>query len=406
MIINFLIIIQETMPNLAVQTQCTGCTACEGYCKTRSIYMIKDQYGFVYPQVDNSSCVECGMCEWICPVLSPSRIENQCINAYASYSLTPVIRRESSSGGIFSEFAEFILDSGGVVYGACYDDVGMVRHICIKEKKGIKKLRGAKYTQSILDGCFSDIKMELETGKSVLFSGMPCQVAGLKSFLHKEYVNLFCVDFVCHGVPSPMAWEKYLQYRADIDNDGVLPEHINLRCKDSGWSRYSYSVDFEYSRGKHYLQKNNDDPFMRLFVGDYILRESCSDCQFKGFERVSDITLGDFWGIWDVAPEMDDNKGTSLVLTHSSKGENLLHSITDKIKLYKVSLDQAGQANPSMFCSAVHKPEREEVLDMIADNRFQDVVSMMPYKTKERETFVTKTKRVIRNILDIGRKRL
>lgn len=230
---------------------------------------------------------------------------------------------------------------------------------------------------------------------------MPCQVAGLKSFLRKEYVNLFCVDFVCHGVPSPMVWEKYIQYRADADNDGVLPEHINLRCKESGWSRYSYSVDFQYSSGKRYCRKNNEDPFMRLFVNDYILRESCSDCQFKGTERVSDITLGDFWGIWDVAPEMDDNKGTSLVLIHSLKGERLLDSIMDKIKLQTVTMEQACQENPSLLCSSVHKSERKEVLDLIANDNFQGAASLMMPKTEDKREFVTKTKKFIRNILNI-----
>lgn len=394
------------MPNLAVFAQCTGCTACESYCSIKSIGMVKDQYGFTFPQIDSNSCIECGMCERVCPVLNSLKVDSQCCNAYAAYALTSILRRESSSGGIFSVLAESILGSSGVVYGASYDEVGIVQHIRVDIPKDLQKLRGAKYSQSILEGCFLDIKTDLETGKNVLFSGMPCQVAGLKSFLRKEYVNLFCVDFVCHGVPSPMVWEKYIQYRADADNDGVLPEHINLRCKESGWSRYSYSVDFQYSNGKRYCRKNNEDPFMRLFVNDYILRESCSDCHFKGTERVSDITLGDFWGIWDVAPEMDDNKGTSLVLTHSLKGENLLHSVADKIKLQNVTLDQAAYANPSMVRSSVHKPERKEILSLIADNRFQDVASLMPPKEKVKEKYAVHTKKLLRNILDIPRKYL
>ena len=389
------------MPKLASQVQCTGCTACESYCSTKSIDMVKDQYGFRYPQIDSNSCIECGMCGRVCPVLNSLKVDGQCCNAYAAYALTSILRRESSSGGIFSVLAESILDSSGVVYGESYDEVGIVQHIRVDILKDLQKLRGAKYSQSKLEGCFLDIKTDLETGKNVLFSGMPCQVAGLKSFLRKEYVNLFCVDFVCHGVPSPMVWEKYIQYRADADNDGVLPEHINLRCKESGWSRYSYSVDFQYSSGKRYCRKNNEDPFMRLFVNDYILRESCSDCQFKGTERVSDITLGDFWGIWDVAPEMDDNKGTSLVLIHSLKGERLLDSIMDKIKLQTVTMEQACQENPSLLCSSVHKSERKEVLDLIANDNFQGAASLMMPKTEDKREFVTKTKKFIRNILNI-----
>lgn len=393
------------MPNLANYAQCTGCAACESSCSTKSIGMVKDQYGFTYPQIDSNSCIECGMCERVCPILNSLKVDGQCCNVYAAYALTSILRRESSSGGIFSVLAEAILDSSGVVYGASYNGVGIVRHIRVDVPEDLQKLRGAKYSQSMLEGCFLDIKTDLEAGKNVLFSGMPCQVAGLKSFLREEYGNLFCVDFVCHGVPSPMAWEKYIQYRADTDNDGELPEHINLRCKESGWSRYSYSVDFQYSNGKRYFRKNNEDLFMRLFVDDYILRESCSDCQFKGTKRISDITLGDFWGIWDVVPEMDDNEGTSLVVTHSLKGENLLHSIKDKIKLQTVTMEQACQENPSMFYSSVHKSERKEVLNLIANDNFQGAVSLMIPKNQDKRTFVMKTKKFIRNILDIGRKK-
>ena len=198
-----------------------------------------------------------------------------------------------------------------------------------------------------------------------------------------------------------MVWEKYVQYRAHLDNNNVLPKHINLRSKESGWSRYSYSVAFDYSDGKRYISSNGNDAFMRLFVGDYILRESCSNCQSKGYDRVSDITLGDFWGIWDVAPEMDDNKGASLVLVHSSKGEDVLKSISDKIKYRQVTLEEASRMNPSLLKSSVHQPGREKMLNVIAENGFEAVLPLVSTQDRKKKTVLGTVKQMIKKSLKL-----
>lgn len=306
----------------------------------------------------------------------------------------------SSSGGIFSELADVVLQSAGLIYGAEYDVEGVVKHICVDNKMELWKLRGAKYSQSILGDSFQILKKQLDSGRKVLFSGTPCQVAGLKSYLKRDYDNLICIDFVCHGVPSPMVWEKYIKYRAENDNGGVIARHINLRNKASGWSKYSYSVEFIYSDSNRYLCKNSADPFMNLFVGDYILREACSDCHFKGYNRVSDITLGDFWGVWDVCPKMDDNKGTSLVLLHSQKGKQLFQAVSDRMKVQKVSLEQASQMNPSMLKSSVHQLEREEVLENIAKDDFQTALHFIQSNNNARKPVFAKIKRYVNRILD------
>ena len=365
------------MPKLASKSQCTGCTACASSCPRQCIQMKEDKAGFLFPEmVRKAECIACGICEQVCPVLK-IKCEKAGTTAYAIFTKNDSIRLQSSSGGVFSELSGVILRDGGDVYGASYDEDGTVRHIRIDEERNLEKLRGAKYSQSILENSFQMIKDSLEMGKKVLFSGLPCQVAGLKSFLKRDYENLFCVDFVCHGVPSPMAWEKYIQYRSQSDCEGTLPISINLRNKESGWSHYSYSVEFSYPNGSRYLCKNNSDLFMRFFVGNYISRESCDDCHFKGYDRVSDITLGDFWGIWNVEPEMDDNKGTSLVLTHTSKGENILKVIERKIKCKKVSLEQAASGNPSILYSSAHKKEREKILMVLAQNGFEAAIPLI-----------------------------
>lgn len=366
------------VPNLANKSQCTGCTACASICPQQCIQMRKNAEGFLYPVIkDNATCISCGACARICPILNNNQRNMEKTKAYAALSKDDGLRIDSSSGGVFSELAKLVLQADGIVYGGSYDKDFKVIHIGIENVELLGKLRRAKYSQSDLSSCFQIIKKQLDAGRQVLFSGTPCQVGGLKSFLKKDYDNLFCIDFVCHGVPSPLVWKKYVKYRAkiDIDNNNP-PENINLRNKESGWSNYSYSVEFSYSKGKRYLCKNSEDLFMKLFINNYILRRSCSACQFKGYSRVSDITLGDFWGIWDINSEMDDNRGTSLVLTHSVKGEELLRAASGNIKNSQVTLEQTSMMNPSLLQSAAMPPSRDKVLNEIIQNGFETVIPL------------------------------
>lgn len=358
------------MIHLADMQLCTGCTSCANSCPRGCIKMVKDTCGFSFPKIDTESCVNCGICISACPVFQTKEKDEQNTVAYAAYTKNTDLRKASTSGGIFSEIAAEILNRGGVIYGAAYDEKFRVVHKSVEAINDLTQLRGAKYAQSDLRDCFSNIKKRLDCDQSVLFSGTPCQIAGLKAFLKKDYDNLFCIDLVCHGVPSPMVWEKYVQYRANSDCDGSMPESINLRCKDSGWSRYSYSVDFSYKSDIRYLKNNGEDPFMQMFVKDYILRKSCGFCQEKGYNRKSDITLGDFWGIWDIDPEMDDNQGTSLLLAHSEKGEYLLDLIKNRIKIKKVELEEASRMNPAILKSVTHNKERTNILTVISTGGF------------------------------------
>lgn len=293
-------------------------------------------------------------------------------SAYAAFTKDEHIRADSSSGGIFTEIAQRIIVQSGAVYGAAYDDDFSVYHCCVDNIADLRKFRGAKYAESDLGKTFTEIFERLKNGQNVLFSGTPCQVAGLKSFVKKEYDNLYCVDFICHGVPSPLAWKAYVEYRTKQDADGELPRSINLRAKNTGWSRYKYSNVFEYESGKQHSILSSDSLFMKLFVGNYISRPSCENCKFKGYSRVSDITLGDFWGIWDIAPEMDDDKGTSVVLIQSEKGKTLWNEISDKIKFKEVSLKDTSCQNPSMLAPSKANPKREEALNKIRDGRIEE----------------------------------
>lgn len=344
--------------------QCTGCTACAAVCPQNCITMEADPYGFPFPAVDSGACTECGLCEKTCPVRHPRSVSTRPA-AFAAYSKDEALRMASSSGGIFSELARTVLDRGGAVFGAAYNERFEVRHICAEDEAALKALRGAKYAQSDLGSSFREVKRRLTGGQAVLFSGTPCQVAGLKAFLGQENENLLTVDFVCHGVPSPMVWQEYLKHRARLDSGGTLPQAVSLRCKDTGWSRYRYCALLRYPDGTSRRIPSGERLFMKLFTEDHINREACGACPFKGLGRVSDFTLGDFWGIWDIAPELDDDRGTSFVLVHSEKARRLWNSIDNRLIVKEVSPDEASAQNPSLLHPATPKGNRLAVLEAI-----------------------------------------
>lgn len=371
----------NTMPELANRLECTGCTACASVCPNQCIRMAEDTEGFQYPAIDSSRCVECLLCVQSCPICSPLSVPVQENMAYAAYTKNDNIRKDSSSGGIFSEIALVILNQGGVVFGAAYNDQYDVYHVCIETADQLYKLRGAKYAQSSLQGVYSKVKEYLKQKRRVLFSGTPCQIAGLKTFLKSKDELLFCIDFVCHGVPSPKVWKAYIKYRSLLDNNGKLPISINMRSKKSGWSFYKYSNVFYYNQ-KEWSSLSSQSLYMKIFVGDYINRLSCSNCQMKGYDRVSDITLGDFWGIWDIEPDMDDDKGTSLMIVHSCNAKKMLECLSDKIVLKQVTLEQTSKQNQSMLKSSTLQKNRERVIEACLKGEFKKIESSLLMEQK------------------------
>ena len=384
------------MPNLVNRNECTGCTACASVCPKGCITMTADENGFLCPVVEAEKCVSCGLCEKACPIITPLEKPTNEPVAYAAYSRDEAMRLSSSSGGVFTEFARAVLKDGGAVFGATYDAQFEVVHICVENEADLAKLRGAKYAQSDLGDSFRNVKRRLEQGQKVLFSGTPCQVGGLKAFLRKDYENLLTVDFVCHSVPSPMAWREYVKYRAQQDNGGEMPTAINLRDKQTGWTNYQYSNLFTYADGHTHAARSGESLYMKLFVGDYINRESCANCRFKGYSRVSDLTIGDFWGIWDIAPEMDDNKGTSVVLVQTGRGAELLQSVADRLILKAVMLEEASKQNGAMLNAAQSNPRRAEALALIRSGQIGECESWF---TAPKATPVQKARELARRVL-------
>ena len=387
------------MPKLAEKEYCTGCTACASVCPKGCITMLPDENGFLSPVVEAEKCVGCGLCEKSCPVMTPLSTTAVCPRAYAAYSKDETIRLESSSGGVFTEIAKTVLKDGGAVFGAAYNERFEVVHICVETEHDLAGLRGAKYAQSDLRGVFDQVKDRLDRGQRVLFSGTPCQVGGLISYLRKPYENLLTVDFVCHSVPSPMAWQAYVTYRAQQDNKGNPPESINLRSKETGWSYYQYSNLFKYANCKKHVVRSGESLYMKLFVGGYINRESCTNCRFKGYKRVSDLTIGDFWGIWDIAPEMDDNKGTSVVLVQSDRGAEVMDSLQDRLAQKPVVLEEASRQNRAMLNPMASNNFRTEALDYI---RAGEISSCKKWFIPSERTIIQRTRNVVKRILRRG----
>lgn len=354
------------------ERNCTGCTACVSICPKTCINMIADNNGFLYPKTDTEKCINCGLCEKTCPVTA-TKTQNDTVApiTYAAKINNDDIRKKSSSGGIFTAVAERIIENNGIVYGAAFTENFSVKHIGITEKDGLELLRRSKYVQSDLNNCFPIIKERLENGKTVLFTGTPCQVSGLLSYLKKPYDNLVTLDFVCHGVPSPIVWKAYLDYQKKKHNSKVTD--VNFRDKCNGWKKSSVRLDFE--NGETYLKPFGEDHFMKAFLANIILRDSCYECQNKGLHRNSDITVADYWGIDKTDPSVDDDKGLSMVLVQTDKGAKILNAIRDKITLRDTDVTQAIPYNPCLVKSVAPHNFRQYFFNRLEKKDFEKLVN-------------------------------
>lgn len=323
--------------------------------------MTVDEEGFWYPIVDKDKCIDCGMCEKSCPILNKaSRKKSFDAKVYGAYSNNESIRINSSSGGMFSELAASVFEKNGAVFGCTMnDDFSFAKHIKVENVDDLPKLQGSKYLQSDTNITFEEVKNCLQNGQEVLYSGTPCQIAGLKSYLgkySKDY-NLVTVDIICHGVPSSNVWNCYKS--ALVKKFDSTVEKISFRNKSNGWQNYSLLCEFENK--KEYKKFAGDDLYLRGFVADYYLRPSCYDCQFKGDNIKSDITLADFWGIDKVNPKFNDDKGVSLVVINSQKGQQIFDEIKDnkKITYFSENAEKGLEYNPSYYNSVKMKNMRK-----------------------------------------------
>lgn len=350
------------MIDIVDKKDCTGCWGCVNICPKLCITMKTDKEGFDHPIVDESICVKCKKCVNACPVLHKEEIQNSPV-AYACFNKDEEIRKKSSSGGVFTLIATNVIADNGVVFGARFNNLFEVEHGYIESAEDIKVFRGSKYVQSKIGYTFTEVKKFLEDGRKVLFSGTPCQIGGLKSFLGKDYENLICIDIICHGVPSPFAWNKY---KNEISNGRKITD-VSFRDKTYGWKDYSFRMDFE--DGTSYFEKGSENKYIRGFIGDIYLRNSCYQCKFKTLHRQSDLTLADFWGIENINEDMDDGIGTSFIMVNSEKGNQILQRIKEQIEVQKADLEESIKYNMSAVRASYRNPRREYFFRNI--NRFK-----------------------------------
>lgn len=328
----------NSMEMICEYSECTGCGMCTNICPTHAVSMEKGQHGFVYPQINKSLCRDCGICSDRCPANKKACDGSEVQTVYAAWNNNKQIRCGSTSGGIFTLLAQQIINSGGAVAGVAWDDDFHPRHKIVSTTEGLSAFRGSKYSQSITGDIYKIIKEKLETGMSVMFSGTPCQNMALRSFLGKDYDNLFLIDLVCHGVPSNDMLDRYY---SEFE-DGIA--NVNLRRKAPYWD-YSY-VMIDFVNGKKYKALTIDDPFLNLFNISYSLRQSCHNCHYANTRRISDITLADFWGYRaHNFKSRNYNKGTSLVLVNTDKGRNMFERIKENIFFEESDLGSAKKSN-------------------------------------------------------------
>jgi coenzyme F420-reducing hydrogenase beta subunit len=333
---------------------CCGCHACVQKCPKQCITMQEDEEGFLYPKVNEELCINCGLCEKVCPVINQSEPRKP-LKVYAAKNPNEEIRMKSSSGGIFTMLAERTINNGGVVFGARFNDQWEVIHDYTETIEGIAPFRGSKYVQSTIGNNYQIAEQFLKKGREVLFTGTPCQIAGLNKYLQKNYDNLITVNVVCQGVPSPLIWREYLEQIKQ--NDEI--KYISFRDKSRGWK--SYSIKYVFGDSIIYHKATNDN-YLFGFRNCIFLRPSCHLCPSKLGKCYSDITLGDYWGIYAFYSKYDDDKGVSLVLVNSDKGMNFISDICTQF--VETSLNQANYGNPMIKNSAPLTQNRKHFWDL------------------------------------------
>lgn len=376
------------MGRLLDKNSCTGCMACKNVCPIKCIEVEQDTRGFYVPHIDTLKCVKCGMCESACKKANNTGI-NKPVFAKSFTTNDAEVLSRSSSGGAFTAFATMILKQEGKVYGAAYDEVFSVRHIRTETMEELKKLNGSKYVQSDIGECFKLVEKDLKAGYKVLFSGTPCQVAGLDAYIPSHLKeNLLMIDFICHGVPSPKVWEKYLKYLQDKECGQILS--VNMRDHRISQEEFGMCVVGE---DKEYFSRCIKDPFLVAFLSNLILRESCFNCKHKKLECHSDITIADLWGGEQLLPKEKYNGHHSLVISNSSKGSEFIEYLSDYGTVDSVSLKKSLMVNTSRLFSSTKVPSnvREHAICEMEQGKYDTVFTV----AKKSESLLSRMKRKV-----------
>lgn len=354
---------------------CCGCGACQNKCPQQCITMEKNLEGFLYPRIDSNKCINCHLCEKVCPMLHP--FENKPpYKTLAIKNKNQQIRKNSASGGLFSILAETMIEQGGCVYGAAFTKDWNVQHICVTKKDDLSLLRGSKYLQSSIGLCYQDIESKLRQGIPVLFTGTPCQISGLKHYLIKEYTNLYTAEIICHSVVSPQLWQTYLH----SISKGEKITNINFRNKRLGWKDYTILI-----KGvKRIFIKNlaAENFYMSCIFKGLLSRYSCYECPAKDGRSSCDITIGDFWGIDTIDKSFYDTLGVSIALLRNPKIESLLNLTNCEYKEFRY--EDALKYNKAIEKPLLLPPDRKNIYGEIKSNGINILLKYTNYSIKSK----------------------
>ncbi|NFO13460.1 4Fe-4S dicluster domain-containing protein [Clostridium botulinum] len=372
------------MINILKKEECSACHACSNICPAKCITMIEDNEGFLYPLINQGKCIDCGLCEKVCPIINKiDKVEKQSVS-YACKNKDNETRNASSSGGIFSLLCNYVISKNGVVFGAAFNKEFEVNHMFAETLEECEKFRGSKYVQSNIGDTYRQAKEFLDDGRIVLFTGTQCQIKAISLFLNKEYNNLINIDIICHGVPSPKVFNVYKKFLKEKYNSDILD--IRFRDKVNGWKEFSYVTEFKNDR--IYSKTLREDSYMKGFLSDLYLRPSCYECKAKNFFSNSDISLADYWGVQNIHPEFDDDKGTSLVLVNTQKGQDIFNTISCNMDFIKTDLNYAISCNPCIVKPVKYNPKREKFFSEINDDNIEKIIHKYT-----KVTFMQKVKR-------------
>lgn len=382
------------MIKISAKEKCCGCGACYSCCPQKCISLRVDNEGFLYPFVNEAECIDCNLCKKVCPMLQSRTNDTPNLEVYIAYASDKDIRKNSSSGGMFSLFAEYVIRENGVVIGAAFDEQFTVHHVVVESIDDLSVLRGSKYMQSRIENTYQITKNFLESGRKVLFTGTPCQIEGLNYYLGNNYDNLITVDILCHGVSSPLVWKKYLSEQEK--KYGANAQEIIFRHKKYGWKKYA--VLLKFFNGNACLNIFSEDSYMRLFLSNICLRPSCHACPFKNLHRNSDISIGDCWGVQAHSPEMDDDLGTSVVLIHSLKGCNVFEYVSDRIVKKQINIDTVLPPTADSRKSVSAHRNREKFFKQL--NQEKSIEQLLKLTKKPLSSrFEDRLKRTVKNMI-------
>lgn len=380
------------MINVTSNSKCTGCSACYSICPKGAITMTSDVEGFKYPVVEESLCVDCGLCDSVCPIIRRDCQDSFCeipVAYAAHYKDDEKTWYESASGGAFTAITDYVFNHNGIVYGATFNENMVVVHDSADNKVEALKFRDSKYVQSDINDCFKRIKKNLKNDKLVLFSGTPCQVAGLKDYLKKDYGNLLTVDLICHCVPSPRVFEDYKKYIETKYNKKIV--RICFKDKTLGWDKFQ-TPRIYFNDGSNIFNVDDSKLWALIFYSHLAIRPSCHSCRFSNLKREGDMTIGDFWGVEKQHPEYRVPNGASLILINTDKGRKAFQEISDNL-VY--SLSDAVEALPdTLLYTTTPHPKRNDFWNDYEKKSFKSVTNKYLDLGKKNE-LKRKVKRVL-----------